>query len=99
MIIRLPDLDQAEDATLEEQLEKVVEEMHELKNGIACDPSLKSQALLSEALDVIQATAGFLALQDKNDLLKAMKNHTNKLKRKYRSRGYTMLIRREYRRD
>jgi predicted RNA methylase len=97
LIIRLPDLIN-EATTLEDQVEKVVEEMEELKAEIVTK-SLSDEALLSEAFDVIQATAGFLLKLDKKVLLKAMQSHTNKLKRKYKTKGYTMLVRREYRRD
>lgn len=97
MIIRLPDVPQAEEAEQWDQIAKVIEEINELIVEITelqMNVDKDQAAILSEALDVIQAIAGYLALQDQRDLLNAMTNHTNKLKEKYGAKGYTLLMRR-----
>ena len=94
MMIRLPDLNI--ETSSKEQVEKIKEEINEFIKEVGYNERLSGnytdQALLCEALDVIQAIAGFLVKQDQAKLTKTLKNHTLKLKKKYGAKGYTMFL-------
>lgn len=98
--IIFPELPIVQESEINAQVAKVREEAAELIEAIElCKPSNKSDLydMLGEALDTAQAIAGLLEMIDDATLETAVEIHDEKLRRKYRARGYMAVIRREER--